>query len=213
MRTDSRPDSGFTPEDRAKLEQARGGDQNAFMELVKRYENRVAATVIGMLGHGPEAEDVGQEVFVRFYKALSRFRGDSSLGTYLTRIAINLSLNAIKRRTRQRGMFFSDSEGKMAFVPDTRGQGSHHEAVTLVQRGLQQLSPRDRTVVVLRLVDGYSTRETAEILRLPQGTVLSRLSRAQERLKKILDPLYHDMRDQTGDDNGKQAQETNHQIS
>ncbi len=76
------------------------GDEEAFRCLVERYEGAVAATVIGMLGPGGEVDDVGQEVFVRFYRALDRFRGDSSLKTYLTRIAINLSLNELKRRRR-----------------------------------------------------------------------------------------------------------------
>ena len=74
------------------LKNARNGDNNAFKEIVKKYENQVAATVIGMLGYCTEAEDIGQETFIRFYKALHKFRGESSIGTYLTRIAINLSL-------------------------------------------------------------------------------------------------------------------------
>ena len=70
---------------------ARDGDMDAFRMLVEKLEPRVAATVIGMLGPGPDAEDVGQETFVRFYRALNSFRGDSSVVTYVTRIAINLA--------------------------------------------------------------------------------------------------------------------------
>lgn len=201
MRTASPTEQGFTSEDRVWLDKARNGDNDAFMALVKKYENRVAATVIGMLGHGPEAEDVGQETFVRFYRSLPHFRGDSSLGTYLTRIAINLSLNAIRRRTRRRGLFYSDSEERLANAPDGDRQSHPREARDLVQWGLRKLAPKYRVVLVLRLVEGYSTRETADIMGLPQGTVLSRLSRAQERLKKILEPLYRDSREVTGDDN------------
>ncbi|MDH5745133.1 MAG: helix-turn-helix domain-containing protein, partial [Candidatus Aminicenantes bacterium] len=69
---------------------AKNGDKNAFKELIKKYEHQVAATVIGMLGNCPEAEDVGQETFIRLYQSLDKFRGEASLGTYLTRIAINL---------------------------------------------------------------------------------------------------------------------------
>jgi DNA-directed RNA polymerase specialized sigma24 family protein len=82
------------------------GSHDAFKELVRRYEDRVAATVIGMVGSGPEAEDIGQEVFVRFYKHLDQFRGEAKLITYLTRIAINLSLNALRRRKRNRLIFW-----------------------------------------------------------------------------------------------------------
>ncbi|MEO0471948.1 MAG: sigma-70 family RNA polymerase sigma factor, partial [Bacteroidota bacterium] len=77
------------------------GQPEAFRLLVERYQAQVAATVIGMLGKGQEAEDVGQEVFIRFYRSLAQFQAKSALGTYLTRIAINLSLNAIKKRKRQ----------------------------------------------------------------------------------------------------------------
>ena len=84
--------------DRALTDRAREGDEAAFRTLVTRYESRVAATVVGMLGPGDEADDVGQETFIRFYQALGKFRGEAALITYLTRIAMNLSLNAIKRR-------------------------------------------------------------------------------------------------------------------
>ena len=76
------------------IERSRNGDSQAFQLLVEKYEGMVAATVIGMLGRGPEAEDVGQETFIRFHGALERFRGDSTVGTYLTRIAINQSLSS-----------------------------------------------------------------------------------------------------------------------
>ena len=81
------------------------GNEILFKELVKRYESRVAATVVGMLGNCPEADDVGQDTFIRFYNGLGKFRGASSVSTYLTRIAINLSLNALKRRKRK-NIFF-----------------------------------------------------------------------------------------------------------
>ena len=68
----------------------------------------MAATVIGMIGYGPQAEDIGQETFLRFYKSLSKFRGDSGIGTYLTRIAINLCLDEIKRMKKKRTLFVSN---------------------------------------------------------------------------------------------------------
>ena len=84
--------------DAALLARARRGDDVALRALVVRYEPVVAATVLGMLGRGADADDVGQATFVRLYHALDRFRGESSLKTYLVRIAINLSLNALRVR-------------------------------------------------------------------------------------------------------------------
>lgn len=169
---------------------ARSGDDDAFKELIHRYEPRVAAAVIGMLGPGPEAEDTGQEVFIRFYKAMHRFRGDSSLATYLTRIAINLSLNALKRRKRKRLLFRDnppeDHPGLRAPEPGDLDAPDRE----IVQKALRLLNPPFRSVIVLRLMEGYSTRQTAEILNIPEGTVLSRLARAQKKLKDILTPYF-----------------------
>ncbi|HHG85142.1 MAG TPA: sigma-70 family RNA polymerase sigma factor [Bacteroidetes bacterium] len=79
---------------------AQEGNSPAFREIVNRHQGKVAGVIYGMLGQGMEAEDVGQETFIRFYRSLGDFRGAASLGTYLTRIAINLSLNALKQRKR-----------------------------------------------------------------------------------------------------------------
>jgi len=158
--------------------------------------------VISMLGHNQEAEDVGQETFIRFYQSLDKFRGESSIGTYLTRIAINLSLNQIKRRQRYRKLFFSKTENTIENLPVPNRQKQDRELKNIVKRGLQRLDPKYRAVIVLRLIHGYSTQETAEILRLPVGTVLSRLARAQQKLKKILTPLYWGKNEKRGEGNG-----------
>jgi RNA polymerase sigma-70 factor (ECF subfamily) len=173
---------------------ARQGDQEAFKELIKRHESRVAATVIGMLGQCPEVEDVGQETFIRFYKNLSKFRGESSLVTYLTRIAINLSLNELKRRKRRALLFYQKSPEEIYELPDTKANAQKSEDKEIVQRAIGNLESKFRAVVVLRLIDGYSTQETAQILHVPVGTVLSRLSRAQKKLKELLIPYYGDER-------------------
>lgn len=170
-----------------------------------KYESQVAATIIGMLGKCSEAEDVGQETFMRFYKSLQRFKGESSVGTYLIRIAINLSINELKRRQR-RNRFFHTSSGpgiEMESLPAEHSSSSptpeQEEKKTFVQQALQQLEPRFRSVIVLRLIDGYSIKETAQILKLPTGTVLSRLARAQMKLKKTLGPsLFPGERHQDG---------------
>ena len=171
--------------------EARKGNEGAFAALITRYEQQVAKTVLGMLGNTPEADDIGQETFVRFYQSLHNFRGDSGLGTYLTRIAINLSLNELKRRKRSMSLFFSANifEEKEFDQPDPEDVEDSRDTKELVQKALQSLEPKFRSVVVLRLLDKYSTKETAEILDLPTGTVLSRLARAQTKLKSILDKL------------------------
>jgi len=175
------------------LEAARNGDKNAFKELIMKYEQQVARTVIGMLGQGPETEDIGQETFIRFYRALNQFKGDSGIGTYITRIAINLSLNELRRRKLKAKLFFQAHESQtddqlFNTLPD-QNSNERSEINEMVRKGIEKLDLKSRAVIVLRLIDGYSTAETAKILELPIGTVLSRLTRAQKKLKTILQPF------------------------
>jgi len=188
------PDS--TP-DAELLARARAGDDRAFGVLVARYERAVAATVVGMLGRGDDADDVGQETFIRFHRALGTFRGDSSLKTFLIHIAMNLSLNALKRRRRSLLRFVSRDDGEarddaLTNLPEPRvgpdGDVDTGELQELVRAAVARLGEKHRAVVVLRMFHEYSTKETADILGLPEGTVLSRLSRAMKELESQLRP-------------------------
>lgn len=162
------------------------GNQEAFVLLVKKYESMIAKVSYGMLGNKADAEDVGQETFIRFYRSVNQFKGDSSLGTYLSRIAINLSLNALKKRKSQVWLSYEDRLQTQSRTEDTFRKSDTAE---LVHKALGELNPEFRSVVVLRLLQGFSTKETAKILELPLGTVLSRLSRAQEKLREIIKHL------------------------
>jgi len=158
-------------------------DKLAFAAIVNRYKNDIAIVIKGMLGNVAEVDDIGLEVFVRFYNSIRKFRGDSALKTYLTRIAINLSLNEIKSRKRKRWLSFDEKPKEIISISDIFSQKDTEEIVNM---GLNQLEPKFRSVIVLRLMQGYSTKEVSEILNLPIGTVLSRLSRAQEKLRHII---------------------------
>ena len=179
--------------DIAIIEQIKVGNEQAFSLIVQRYQQQVARTVIGMLGQVDEVDDVGQEVFIRFYNSIDQYRGESSLSTYLSRIAINLSLNALKKKKR-RHIFAkigsnntpNDSIENTAIANDRFEEKDKQE---IVQLALNQLEPKFRVIIVLRMLEGYSTKETAEALNIPSGTVLSRLSRAQEKFKTALTKL------------------------
>lgn len=163
------------------VSKARSGDLGAFKELVIRHEGKVAGVVRSMLGPTAEAEDVGQEVFIRFYGALSKFRGEAAVSTYLTRIAINLSLNELKKRKRSSSLIRPEEHGAHVAAGDDR-----RDLKEMIDVELDRLDPEFRAVVTLRLIEGYSTEETADILSIPLGTVLSRLARAQQKLRKGL---------------------------
>lgn len=157
---------------------SKAGDALAFKALVERNESKVAGVVKSMLGDSPEASDVGQEAFVRFYQAMNNYKGEAKVSTYLIRIAINLSLNELKRRKRQKFLFTRVEEAGDVKVP-----AENADAKEWVAYEINRLDPDFRSVVTLRLIEGYSTVETAEILGIPLGTVLSRLARAQKKLK------------------------------
>ncbi|MCP2619799.1 sigma-70 family RNA polymerase sigma factor [Candidatus Aminicenantes bacterium AC-334-K16] len=169
------------------LQRARDGDEEAFREIVSSHQRQVAATVMGMLGNCPEAEDVGQEVFIQFFRSLHRFRGEARIATYLTRIALNLAVNELRRRKKEKQMLAAGAEG--LFMSSTTSLEEKKDSRRLLQQALQQLDSRFREVIVLRFLNGYSSEETARILKLPLGTVLSRLARAQMKLREILLPL------------------------
>jgi RNA polymerase sigma-70 factor (ECF subfamily) len=166
------------------------GDKLAFGEIVTRYRKMVARTVKGMLGDSVFSEDIGQEVFIKLYYSLSDFRGEAKLATYIQKIAVNLTLNEIKRRKRFFSMFSQKGNYEMyEFEVADHDDAEKREAKEMVHKALMKLDPKFRIIVTMRMLQGYSTKETAEILELPLGTVLSRLSRAQEQLKGILEKL------------------------
>ena len=166
------------------------GTKNAFGEIVERYRRMVARTVKGMLGDSVYAEDIGQEVFIKLYHSLPDFRGDSKLSTYIQRIAVNLTLNEIKRRKRFFSMFSQKGIMKCTSLKYLiRIHRKEEMQRKLVNKALQAMDPKFRIIVTMRMLQGYSTKETAEILDLPLGTVLSRLSSAQEQLKEYFEKI------------------------
>ena len=175
-------------DDLTLVQRAAQGDEGAFREIVRRHELTVARTVTAMLGAGDDADDVGQETFVRLFHALPRFRGDAQLRTYLTRIAMNLCLDALGRQRRRAGWMRigDDDESSTLAAPDERQQADRDERAATVRQAVDELDAKHKAVVVLRMLEERSTRETAEVLGVPEGTVMSRLKRAMEKLETTL---------------------------
>ena len=167
---------------------AKNGDEKAFEEIVKRYKERIGRIIFGMLGNTQDAEDIGQEVFIRFYYSMDNFRGDSELGTYLTRIAINLSINELRKRKRKIFNFSNNYLEKQNIINEPIFP-KKIEINEMIEKSIASLNPKLRVVVVLRFLNSLSIKEIAAALKLPKGTVQSRLFRAQEKLLKVIKPI------------------------
>lgn len=168
------------------IERILNGNPELFRIIVERYQSSVAGVVKGMLGDCTEADDVGQETFIRLYNSLKDYRGDAALKTYLTRIAMNLSLNELKKRKRYSNTTVSLDSG-INYNPGIEMSTSERkENMEIIQKAIDLLEPRQKSVFIMRVVEGYSTIETAKALKIPLGTVLSRLSRATEEMRKLV---------------------------
>ena len=179
--------------DEELVSRIRNGDKDAFGALVTRNQHTITRTVSAMLGNCAEVDDIVQEVFIRFYDTVHRFRGDASPRTYLKRIAINRSLDALRRRKRMQSYFTSmDHPAVKTARQSAPASFATFDHAEMIQQAIDALKPNQRSVVVLRLIEGYSTRETAQILTIPVGTVLSRLSRATKVLRNSLQHLRSD---------------------
>lgn len=169
----------------------------AFEQVVRQEARRLYALCYRLTGNAPEAEDLCQEAFSRALRAFHHFEGRSQVGTWLYRIALNAWKNRLRsRRLRTFVSFFSlSSDGEepreLDVVGPDRAPEAELESVErsrLVQEALLKLDADDRAIVVLRDLDDKSYDDISKFLDIPVGTVKSRLSRARERLRDLLDP-------------------------
>ncbi len=186
-------------DDAALVAATADGDRRAFRELMDRYIDDVSRTVAGMLGAGQEVDDIVQDAFIRLYRALPTFCGDASIKTYVTRIAINRSLDEIRARKRRRWLRpweEVDGRDELAGERYASDEAESTDRDRLLRQAIDTLPATQRAVVVLRMIEEYSTEETADILGIAYGTVLSRLKRGLDKLKKTLsDSGYTSMAD------------------
>ncbi|MGC8668368.1 MAG: RNA polymerase sigma factor [Chthonomonadales bacterium] len=172
------------------LQQLRRGDQTVFAQLMERYEARIYRLALRYAETPQDAEDLTQEVFVAVYQAIPSFRGASSLGTWIYRIALNHCLQYARKR-RPENLPLHDR----LQIPDTARTADPLEAASLqclagdVERALDQLDPLHRDVVILHELHGLTYGECAAVLGIPVGTVKSRLSNAFARLRELLKDL------------------------
>jgi RNA polymerase sigma-70 factor, ECF subfamily len=168
------------------LARARAGDVGAFEQISGAYADRLYMLLLRLLGDRGEAEDVAQEVMLRAWQAISRFRGKSSYFTWLYRIAVNEANRALERRARRPPSTpIGADELRLPASQDADPvrQAENNELRAAIAAALAQLPPPLRTAIVLRDVEGLSTQEAAEIAGVGQAAFKSRLHQARLRVR------------------------------
>jgi RNA polymerase sigma-70 factor (ECF subfamily) len=175
------------------VERARAGDAHAIELIIRRYNRKLYRTARAILRDDAEAEDAVQEAYIRAFRGLASFRGDSSLSTWLTRIAANEALMRRRRNVRRAEVIpMHGDEPLMEEAADEAAPGPEREALGaevrgLLERHIDALPDLYRAVFVLRAIEEMSVEETAESLELPPSTVRTRYFRARALLRTALD--------------------------
>lgn len=184
--------------DQQLVERAQRGDKHAFGLLIAKYQRRLARLISRFVRDAAEVEDVTQEAFIKAYRALPAFRGESAFYTWLYRIGINTAKNyllALKRRAPTSTQFDVDEAegfeeaGLLQEVSTPENELMSKQVVEVVNSSLRQLPDDLRTALTLREIEGLSYEEIAVVMDCPIGTVRSRIFRAREAIAENLRPL------------------------
>jgi RNA polymerase sigma-70 factor, ECF subfamily len=174
-------------EEQLLVQRIQNGDSKAFEQLMDAYETRVYRLALRFTGNVPDAEDVTLEIFHGVYRSIGRFRGNSALGTWIYRIAMNHCLEY--RRKKRLDVVPYDEEIQLQctnWESDPVAVAQKQELSEQVEAAINSLSPMHREVVVLHELQGLTYQEVAATLNVPVGTVKSRLSNAFKRLREQL---------------------------
>lgn len=176
------------------VRECRLGSQEAFRELFERYHRQVLAVAVGMTGNAEDAKDIAQETFLRAHRNLRSFLGDASFYTWLYRIAVNVAIDHMRRRSRRLDLPAAESEG----ASEAEGAASAERPEAALERKqlarrifavIDELTPEHKAAIILREVEGLSYEEISQVMQCSKGTVMSRLHYARRRLQAKLRDL------------------------
>ena len=175
------------------VREAKAGNGSAFRHLVERYMKPTYNLAFSFVGDHHSAEDLTQEVFIRVYQSLPSFRGDAEFSTWLYRITVNLALNRSKQIIRR-----AEREQPLLLSADLPAGNDHDRALTVdwahhIERALHELPTLQRAVVILRHLNGLSTKQVSSILCCSEGAVKTHLHRGLKKLRSTLQFLAEDL--------------------
>jgi RNA polymerase sigma-70 factor (ECF subfamily) len=185
------PPAGVAPGGRAAelqlVERCRNGELGAFEELYRAHSARLYSLACRMLGNPADAEDLLQDIFLAAHRKLDSFRGESALGTWLYRLAMNLILDHVRSRAARTGQL-TDGLDDASIVPDAGGHRLADRAITRIdlERAVAELPEGCRAAFLLHDVEGLEHREVSEALGIAEGTSKSQVHKARLRLRGLL---------------------------
>ena len=186
------------------VKQCQAGQTEAFDELVTRYRTRVFAMIYNMVHNEQDAWDLAQESFVKAWKSIKRFRGDSSFYTWMYRIVMNVTIDWLrKKQIKGAGSEFDDSIQLKEIDPASKTvpkadplpheRMERNEIRSKIDNAIGQLSPEHRAVILMKEIEDMQYHEIAETLGCSIGTVMSRLFYARKKLQKLLRDVYENI--------------------
>lgn len=198
-RPESEASVGDGAEVRALVAKVQAGDEAAFRELFDRYHRRAYAVAVGVVKNQSDAFDIVQDAFIKVHRHIGNFQGSSSFYTWLYRIVMNLAIDHLRRNKKARSLDFDDQVGRDAL--EVEGDGSmlprildsnpsrtvqRKELSTAIQKALDELPEYHRAVILLREVEGMSYEDMSRVLKVPKGTIMSRLFHARKKMQESL---------------------------
>ncbi len=189
------PRDNALPEDRELARRALARDAEAFRAIIRRHNRKLYRLARSIIRNDAEAEDIVQETYVTAFARLESFRGEASLATWLSRIAINEALGRLRKRRRQAALIADEPAGDTHVIPFPLNAGSidpertmaQRQILALVEEATDALPDVYRTVFVARVIEGLSLEQTADLLAIKPQTVKTRLHRARALVRRRLD--------------------------
>jgi RNA polymerase sigma-70 factor (ECF subfamily) len=204
MPTEATETHAPTPDDELELvARCQAGDREAFNELVTRYRHRAFAMIYHMVRNEQDAWDLAQDGFLKAWKSIGRFRGQSSFFTWLYRILMNVTIDWTRRKQIEGGTEFDDAHGLRDIAPGAVtapktelqpiARVSDKEIRARIDEAIARLSPEHRQAILLREIEGLEYQEIADVMGCSIGTVMSRLFYARKKLQAMLKDVYENL--------------------
>jgi RNA polymerase sigma factor (sigma-70 family) len=177
------------------------GSENAFRELVDSFKDRVYNSSLGILQNAEDAEDISQEVFIEVFNSINKFRGDSSLSTWIYRITMTKSLDLIRKKKRKKRFafitsLFGEGEKNLKVLSDFNHPGveaENRELSAILFKAVEKLPANQKIAFTLNKIEGLNYREISEVMNVSVSSIESLLHRARNNLKTYLNEYYSDI--------------------